>query len=66
MVPVSAESDPTYRTVTLASGRYEAVNGPFSVELVNQEDWIAFGDLTDDGQDDAVVVLGVNCWAITG
>lgn len=59
IVPTSLDADPEYTTVTLSNGRYQRQDNKFIVELVNQPVWIAFGDINNDGKEDAAVIFGV-------
>lgn len=45
--------------VTLKNGRYQRQDRKFFVELVNEKNWLAFGDLNSDGKQDAAVIFGV-------
>jgi hypothetical protein len=58
-VPTNLDPDPEYTTVILENGRYQQEDGRFIVELVNQKGWIAFGDINNDGKEDAAVIFGV-------
>lgn len=58
-VPTSLDPDPEYTPVTLENGRYQQADGTFIVELVNEKNWLAFGDVNDDGKTDAAVIFGV-------
>jgi uncharacterized lipoprotein YbaY len=59
IVPTSLAPNPEYTKVTLNHGRYQRQDGTFIVELVNQNGWVAFGDLNNDGKKDAAVIFGV-------
>jgi len=59
IVPVGASETPDYVTVTLQNGEYQDPNGQFIVSLANEPNWLAFGDIDGDGQDDAAVIFGV-------
>lgn len=59
IVPTSLDSHPEYTPVTLNNGRYQRKDGNFFVELVNERNWLTFGDLNDDGKQDAAVIFGV-------
>ncbi len=59
IVPTSYTPDPKYTTVTLKNGRYEQPDGQMLVSLANEEGWMTFGDINDDGKEDAAVVFGV-------
>lgn len=54
---------PDFGTVSLSNGTYENREQRFTVTLVNQEGWLAAGDLDGDGNEDAVVLLGVTSGA---
>lgn len=58
-VPANLDPDPEYISVTLENGRYQQEDGQLIVELVNEKGWIAFGDLNEDGREDAAVIFGV-------
>ncbi len=58
-VPASLNSNDELIQVTLTNGRYQREDGKLIVELVNEKNWMAFGDLNGDGKQDAAVVLGV-------
>jgi hypothetical protein len=51
---------PDQEPATLSQGLYENEALRYRVELVNQEGWIAFGDVDGDGAIDGVAVLVVN------
>jgi uncharacterized lipoprotein YbaY len=59
IVPVGDLENPGYITVTLANGEYQDPAGRVIVTLVNEPNWLAFGDLDGNGKDDAAVILGV-------
>lgn len=59
MVPTNLDPNPEYRTVTLRDGRYQQAEELFWVELVNERNWLTFGDLNADGKMDAAVIFGV-------
>ncbi|MFB2839297.1 hypothetical protein [Floridanema evergladense] len=58
-VPKNLNSNPEYITVTLKNGRYQRQDNRFIVELVNQRGWLTFGDINNDGKEDAAVIFGV-------
>lgn len=58
-VPKNLNPSPDYTTVTLKNGRYQRKDKRFIVELVNEKGWITFGDINNDGKEDAAVILGV-------
>lgn len=58
-VPTSTAADPGYTTVTLEDGTYQQVDGPLQVVLVNEANWLAFGDINGDGRTDAGTIIGV-------
>lgn len=58
IIPTSLNLDAEYIQVTLKNDRYQRQDSMF-VELVNEKNWIAFGDLNGDGKQDAAVILGV-------
>lgn len=58
-VPTGLEPSADYTTVTLQNGRYQRDDGQFFVELVNEQNWLAFGDINGDGNDDAAAIFGV-------
>jgi hypothetical protein len=60
IVPTSVNANPSYTTVTLENGQYEQPNGPLQVVLVNEQNWLTFGDVNGDGQQDAAVIFGVS------
>lgn len=59
IVPTHLDPNPVFTRVRLENGRYQGPDGRFGVELVNQQGWSTFGDLNNDGRQDAVVILGV-------
>lgn len=59
IVPTSLDANPTYTTVTLTNGHYQQENQQFFVELVNERNWLTFGDINGDGRVDAAVIFGV-------
>ncbi|NJL48191.1 MAG: hypothetical protein HC929_12815 [Leptolyngbyaceae cyanobacterium SM2_5_2] len=59
IVPVGTSDTSEYIAVTLQNGEYRDPNGQFVVSLVNEPNWLAFGDIDGDGQDDAAVIFGV-------
>lgn len=59
IVPASLEANAELIQVTLKNGRYQRQDGKLIVELVNEKNWMAFGDLNGNGNQDAAVVLGV-------
>lgn len=58
-MPTNLDPNPEYRTVTLSNGRYQQEDEKFIVELVNQQGWVTFGDINNDGKEDAAVIFGV-------
>lgn len=58
-VPKNLDPKPEYTTVTLKNGRYQQKDQRFIVELVNEKGWMAFGDINNDGKEDAAVIFGV-------
>lgn len=58
-LPTSANPNPESRTVTLSNGRYQQEDEKFIVELVNERGWMTFGDINNDGKEDAAVIFGV-------
>ncbi len=59
LVPASLKPKAELIPVTLKNGRYQRQDGKFFVELVNEKNWLAFGDLNGDGKQDAAVIFGV-------
>ncbi|WP_228037792.1 YbaY family lipoprotein [Nodosilinea sp. LEGE 06152] len=59
IVPLGFGPEPTFETVTLENGQYNRP-GELVVSLANEPDWLAFGDIDGDGNDDAAVIFGVN------
>lgn len=59
VVPTTLDSNAELTTVTLTNGRYQRADGRFFVELVNERNWFTFGDLNEDGKQDAAVIFGV-------
>ncbi len=59
IVPNSLDANAKFIQVTLKDGKYQRPDGKFEVLLVNQQNWIAFGDVNGDGKQDAAVILGV-------
>jgi hypothetical protein len=58
-VPSRPDGQAPLVQVTLKNGRYQDVKRKLFVQLVNERNWLAFGDLNGDGKQDAAVVLGV-------
>jgi hypothetical protein len=58
-VPTSFEDNPTYTTVILDNGQYLQQDGPLQVLLVNEPNWLTFGDINQDGRQDAAAIVGV-------
>jgi hypothetical protein len=59
LVPASLTPNAELMQVTLKNGRYQRQDGKFFVELVNEKNWLTFGDLNGDGKQDAAVIFGV-------
>ncbi|MGG6239528.1 YbaY family lipoprotein [Nodosilinea sp. AN01ver1] len=59
IVPLGFGSEPTFETVTLENGGYNRP-GELVVSLASEPNWMAFGDIDGDGNDDAAVFFGVN------
>ncbi len=59
LVPANLERQAPLVKVTLKNGRYQQPGGKLRVELVNEQNWLTFGDLNGDGKQDAAVILGV-------
>lgn len=59
IVPASLDPKAQYIQVTLENGHYQRQDGKFFVELVNEKNWMTFGDLNGDGKQDAAVIFGV-------
>jgi hypothetical protein len=59
IVPTSFTENPEYTTVTLENGQYQQPNGGILVSLANEQNWMTFGDINDDGKEDAAVIFGV-------
>lgn len=59
IVPASLDPNAEYSQVTLKHGRYQRQDGKLIVELVNEQNWMAFGDLNGDSKQDAAVILGM-------
>jgi hypothetical protein len=59
IVPTSFTENPAYTTVTLENGRYEQSDGAMIVMLANERNWLTFGDINNDGKEDAAVIFGV-------
>lgn len=59
IVPTNFDEIPESRSVTLELGRYRNEADQMFVQLVDERNWIAFGDVNNDGRQDAAVVLGV-------
>lgn len=59
LVPSSLDSKAALMNVTLKNGRYQKPDGKLFVELVNERNWMTFGDMNGDDKQDAAVVLGV-------
>jgi uncharacterized lipoprotein YbaY len=59
IVPTSLEEEPVFITIPLADGQYEQSDGSLQVLLVNEQNWLTFGDIDGDGLDDAATIFGV-------
>ena len=59
IVPVGFGPEPSFETVTLDRGEYNRP-GELRVGMANEPNWMAFGDINGDGNDDAAVLFGVN------
>jgi uncharacterized lipoprotein YbaY len=58
IVPVGVGPELEFTPVTLENGEYSRP-GERLVSLVNEPNWLAFGDINGDGKDDAAVIFGV-------
>ncbi|WP_144052097.1 hypothetical protein [Gloeocapsa sp. PCC 73106] len=60
IVPSSYTENPEYISVTLKNGEYQPNDdGQMFVTLVNERNWLTFGDIDGDGKIDAAVIFGV-------
>lgn len=59
IVPTSLDETSEYHSVMRDFGRYQNQTDRLFVQLVNEQNWIAFGDMNNDGKQDASVVFGV-------
>lgn len=58
-MPSNPDGQSSLIKVTLKNGLYQDANRKLFVQLVNERNWLTFGDLSGDGKQDAAVVLGV-------
>jgi len=58
-VPTSFVDNPAFTTVTLDNGQYQQPDGPLQVLLVNEPNWLTFGDINQDGRQDAAAIVGI-------
>lgn len=59
IVPLGFGPEPEFTTVTLENGEYNRPD-QLLVSLANEPNWMAFGDIDNDGKDDAAVIFGVS------
>jgi hypothetical protein len=59
IVPTSHTENSEYTTVILENGHYEQPDRGILVSLANERGWMTFGDINNDGKEDAAVIFGV-------